>query len=184
VKISVELLRKLIRYDAASGELYWLPRTAELIGTGRNGAEIEAIRFNTKYADKLALNYIGNSGYKCGAVLGKFASAARVAWALTYGEWPPKFVDHINGNRADNRIENLRSVTAAENARNAKIYKTNSSGVVGVYWFDDRKKWGVSIRVNKKLKQLGFFSDIDEAANIRKLAQVKYGFHENHGRKA
>ena len=107
--------------------------------------------------------------------------AHRLAWFYVHGEWP-EFSDHINHIRNDNRMINLRSVTAQENQRNKSLPKNNTSGVCGVSWFKRYEKWRASIVINSKYMYLGYFADRFEAICSRKSAESKYNFHENHGR--
>ncbi len=108
--------------------------------------------------------------------------AHRVAWLLTYGKWPDEQIDHINGVRDDNRRENLRDVSLQENRKNMKKPKNNTSGYMGVVWDEGRRRWQARIRVNSKDHYLGRFKDVDSAIKTRKEAEIKYGFHKNHGR--
>lgn len=80
---------------------------------------------------------------------------------------PSQIVDHINNNRADNRKENLRCCSRAENNRNRKRYATNTSGVSGVYYDKRRRKWVASITYQHKRLNLGRFKDKDDAIAIR-----------------
>ncbi len=112
---------------------------------------------------------------------GQTYKAHRVIWLCIHGCWPGE-LDHINGNRADNRIENLREVTRQENLRNQKVRINSSTGVMGVT--RDGKKWRARIRVNGKFIHLGYFDAMEGAVAARKAADIKYGFHENHGRPA
>lgn len=86
-------------------------------------------------------------------------------------------IDHINGNKADNRIENLRLVSRAENAKNLKLQSRNTSGVSGVIYMNNK------YRVTIGAKYLGYFDTIDEAIRARKSAEERNGYHVNHGRK-
>ena len=91
-------------------------------------------------------------------------------------------VDHINGIRSDNKWSNLRHATQLENTRNRKKSSRNKSGVTGVIWDKSKEKWQARIGVCGKSITLGRFDDFDSAVISRKLAEVKYGFHKNHGR--
>jgi hypothetical protein len=104
----------------------------------------------------------------------EYYKAHRVIWCLYYSQWPIEQIDHINGIRDDNRIENLREATAQEN--NAFLRKNNKSGIAGVRWYSKTKKWMAYIRVNYKMIYLGYFCSKDLAAAARKAAEVKYGF--------
>ena len=98
---------------------------------------------------------------------GKRYPAHRVAWLYIHNVWPIVDVDHINGNREDNRICNLRLATRAENLRNSKRHKDNKSGYKGVCR-DSRLKgnqWRATIWVDGKLKHLGYFAT-PEAAHL------------------
>lgn len=183
-QVDLSTLRGLLRYEAETGKLFWLPRTAQHIGNGRNGAEVEAIRWNTKWSGKEAFTSKNGSGYLTGNVFRKFFSAHRIAWALYYGEWPKGDIDHINGVRHDNRIDNLRDVSGSANNCNTRIRKDNKTGCTGVFWRKDGAKWAASIRLHGKISHLGFFKDKAEAIAARKNAEKELGFHENHGRTA
>lgn len=91
-------------------------------------------------------------------------------------------IDHLDHNRYNNRIENLRLVTNQENHRNMPIRKDNCSGYTGVRWVIDRGKWSATICIDGKTKHLGLFRDKDDAIAARQEAEIKYGFHPNHGR--
>jgi hypothetical protein len=108
-------------------------------------------------------------------------SLHRLAWLYVHGNLP-EFVDHINHNRSDNRIENLRAVSRVENNKNQSIAKHNTSGHIGVSWHKGQKKWTAGIKVNYKRKHLGSYDNIDDAIRARKKAEALYGFHANHGR--
>jgi hypothetical protein len=105
---------------------------------------------------------------------GRHYRAHRVAWALFYKELPPEQIDHINGNRLDNRIANLRAANNAENSRNAQRGKNNTSGVVGVTWHRAAKKWVAQLMFNRRTKYLGLFENIEDAAKARRQAELQY----------
>lgn len=135
-------------------------------------------------------------GSKIGAVAGSFANngyiqvmydykqnlAHRIVWQMFNGPIPEGMqIDHINHDRSDNRIENLRLVSNLENHRNKSISKNNTSGFVGVRWHKKHQKWIANIKIKGKLIHLGLFNDIDAAIDARKAANEKYKFHKNHG---
>lgn len=114
-----------------------------------------------------------SDGYTDVWVGGRMLKAHRVIYALVYGEMPDE-IDHINGNRSDNKIENLRAVSRSENNHNYKMLKTNTSGFQGVYWNTQRQKWMAYIKVNNRMINLGRFKDRDDAVQARKIAKIKY----------
>ena len=103
-------------------------------------------------------------------------------WAHFYGEWPTDEIDHINGNRNDNRIKNLRQVSRQENSRNMAAPSSNTSGVVGVCFCNTRMMWMSYINLMGKMRHLGFFNSFNDAVAKRKAAERQFGFHKNHGR--
>ncbi len=121
-----------------------------------------------------------NNGYLIISINGENYKAHRLAWLYVYGEMP-KQLDHINGDKIDNRILNLRDVEHSENMKNRKKPITNTSGTIGVYWDKKNCRWYAMIMVDGKNKFLGRFTDYSEAVNARKNAEVLYGFHKNHG---
>lgn len=173
-----EAIGNMISYDAGTGILTWKPRPREMFTTGR------AWRiWNVSNAGREAL-FSKCQGYKRGTIFGKAARAHRIAWCLYYGEWPKGQVDHINGDRSDNRIANLRDVDALANARNRGIATNNSSGVLGVIWHKATGKWYAFISVSRKTKSLGLFNDIEDAIKARREAESALGFHVMHGQRA
>ena len=127
--------------------------------------------------------HIRKDGYVDIQTRGKKYSAHRLAWLFVHGEMPSEQIDHINHNRSDNRIENLRAVTNQENTKNKSKNKNNKSGVTGVNLCKKSNKWKAQIKINKKCIFLGQFTEFSEAVSARKNAEVLYKFHENHGRK-
>ena len=91
-------------------------------------------------------------------------------------------IDLINHVRTDNRINNLRVVTSSENQRNVSRRKDNKSGQVGVSWESRRGKWFVRIVTNEGNKFLGYRKELSDAIKLRKEAEIKYGYHVNHGK--
>jgi hypothetical protein len=100
--------------------------------------------------------------------------AHRLAWFYVHGEWPAHEVDHINGIRSDNRIENLRLATHAENLRNQKLQARNTSGCKGVAFDRSRNKWMAQIHVAGKNINLGRFDTLNEASDVVKRARLQH----------
>lgn len=181
--VSPELLRKLLDYDPDSGLLVWKVRTPDLFSEYKN-PKARCRQFNSTFAGKRAM-YANTSrhGYLTGSIFGRQYLAHRVVWVIVNGVWPD-CIDHINGDRTDNRISNLRSVRKSENARNSARSKRNKSGIIGIYWAHHAGKWRAEICSNGSRIHLGYFSDKSDAAAARKNAEAKCGFHPNHGRSA
>lgn len=104
--------------------------------------------------------------------------AHRLAWFLHYGVWPAGSIDHINGIRHDNRLVNLRDVTAAENSMNRRG-EVNASGYPGVT--KCHKRWGARIVVNGKRLWLGQHDTPEQAHATYRQAAILFGYHDNHG---
>lgn len=121
-------------------------------------------------------------GYRQIEINRKKYAAHRLAWFYVYGYFPEKGIDHINHNPSDNRIKNLREADVLTNNKNATLSKKNTSGFTGVYFDKERKLYVASIRVYPKRIKIGRFKNIEDAIEARKQANIKYGFHENHGK--
>lgn len=89
------------------------------------------------------------------------------------------YIDHIDGNRSNNRYSNLRIVSRDENLKNKRLYRTNTTGYIGVSKFG--KYYRARININGKRKSLGLFDDPYQAYLVRKEYEEIYGYHENHG---
>lgn len=173
----------VLKADFETGTLFWLPRTPDMFRLSANRtSEANCAAWNGRYAGKEALAHASTDGYLCGHLLGPMCKAHRAIWLLYYREWPSDQIDHINGDRGDNRISNLRVVTNAENGKNQRKSKKNTSGVQGVSWDKRYGKWIANITVSGRRKYLGSFSEFDAAVQKRSHAEALYGFHPNHGR--
>lgn len=149
-------LRKLLRYEPETGKFYWLKTLSNSAcagkeaGTGKNSHGYHQIQINKKQ-------------YK----------VARLAWFYTHGVWPDQ-IDHINGNRSDNRIFNLRSVNKTTNTRNQrKPHSNNKLGIQGVTK-KSHNKFYAEIKVNGKKIHLGSFNSANEASIAYQEAKRKY----------
>jgi len=151
--IKQDELKGVLKYDKTTGLFKWWTGAA-------------AGYFDSGY---MQIN-IGNRNYKC----------HRLAWFYEYGEWPEQ-IDHINHERSDNRLSNLRNVTHSENMKNKSKYKCNKSGVTGVCYHKRTGKWQARINLNGKEVYLGLFKTIKEASSARDGALILYGYHQNHG---
>jgi len=158
--VTLPLFREKFTYDPESGIVLWKKRYSNAISPDLS----------------LGMN---SKGYRNACVGGRNYAGHHIAWALHHGRMPCGQIDHINHDRSDNRIVNLREVTPAQNQRNSSMDRRNTSGVTGVRWRGDRKAWEATIRVSNKPIYLGRHASLDA---IRCAAERKYGFHANHGR--
>ena len=147
-RLTAERVRELFHYDQDTGVF---TRRVTRQGLKARAGDIAGTRKPSGYL----------SIWICGANF----MVHRLAWLYVHGTWPEGQVDHINQVKADNRIANLRVATHAENMQNRKPYKTNSTGLRGVY----RRKtqpdhlFYAAIKVNRKTINLGAFRTAEEA---------------------
>ncbi|MGA1853055.1 HNH endonuclease signature motif containing protein [Sphingobium sp. HT1-2] len=178
-----DILRALLDYDPDTGVLTWLPRPASMFAEKRTSAVTKAKAWNAQFAGKPALCSPTIDGYLKGGLLGRHVLAHRVAWVIFWGQEPEE-IDHENGNRAQNNIDNLRDVTCSENNRNRATPSTNKSGHLGVCWSSEMGKWLAYIRAEAgRIKHLGYFTELEHAVEARADAALAHGYHRNHGRK-
>lgn len=168
--IEVEKLRELLRYEPETGVFFWLPRSEATCGTKH-----ETDRWNTRYSGKEPFPE-DFKGYRRIQIFRKRYLAHRVAWAIYTGKWPAEQIDHINGDRSDNRIANLREASRAENNRNKSSSAGSTSQYVGVSWCNKNLKWKVGIWHTGKQHHIGYFqSEVDAASAYDREAQVRKG---------
>lgn len=174
-ELTQDILKEHLRYDPETGFMYW---------NNRSPSSFPNRTIYTQWSSKIAGTQAGNvnpDGYIKIKVLGKTYQAHRLVWLYVTGSWPDNQIDHINHIRSDNRFENLRDIQSCENTRNTSLYKNNSTGVHGVRFNSLRRKWISDIGFNNRRIRLGSYETLLDAVAARKAAEVKYGFHENHG---
>jgi hypothetical protein len=162
---------KLIEYSPSTGVLCWRVRVGS---RGLVGKEI---------------GHMTTEGYRRVKIAGRMYLVHRLAWLLSYGAWPQHEIDHINGNRQDNRLVNLRNVSKTLNQRNAVKRTDNSSGIVGVreiyyptkywvaQWMDGKRKnkwFSVKKYGEKKAKKLAI------QCRVKRIAELG-GYTKRHG---
>lgn len=168
-------LAALVAYDPETGIITW-NRREELTRFDR--------MFNSRFA-QCECGCINNKGYRHIGFMheGKLhrIKAHRLAWMIVHGDLPCGEIDHINRNRADNRIANLRDVSRAINLRNQTMYDRNTSGVTGVHWHKLAGKWRAESRIDGRYHHLGLFDCILAAESAVKSFRAKNGFTDSHG---
>ena len=118
---------------------------------------------------------VRQDGYRAVRLKGQIYLAHRVVWCLTQGQWPKEQIDHIDGNRLNNRPENLRAATVVTNGFNVTKAR-NASGCVGITWSVQNNNWRASINHNGRSINLGHFSSLEAAINYRKTAEQLFGY--------
>ena len=159
-----ELVRSL--FDYKDGVLYWKVSTTNSITVGQ-----------------VAGTATNDAGYKIVGIGGKTYRAHRIIFLYHHGYIPNK-IDHIDNNRSNNKIENLRPATNEENSRNSKLSKRNKSGVKGVCWPRHVNKWMVQVSQGTSKKYLGLYDDLELAELVaieaRNLFHKEYANHGKH----
>lgn len=151
-------LKELLHYDSETGKFTWQMTLCN-----------RAVKGN-------AAGHKNGRGYWCIGFGGMVYSAHRLAWLYVYGSFPKNDIDHINGDKTDNRISNLRDVETYVNCQNRKRARSgNRSGVLGVGWNKRIGKWAAQIRVSGKSKHIGYF-DTPEQAGLAYI-EAKRQFH-------
>lgn len=149
-QIPVDRLREAFSYDPETGAI---TLRADRSGSPRSAGETAL----SAHGDGYSLVYVG----------GRSFYAHRIAWALGHGAWPVGYIDHVNGDRADNRLANLRETTKRGNAENMRhAYKNNRTGMLGVNHRPDYKglkKYRARIRVDGRLIHLGDYYTAEDA---------------------
>lgn len=144
INIQLDVLNELLSYNHITGHIHW------------------KVSVSKNKAGTLAGN-LRNDGYIKVQINKKPFKAHRLAWAMYYGEWPDLDIDHIDGNRANNKISNLRLATRNENNRNRKA-QTGSSKFKGVQWHKAANKWVARAYKDDVRVHLGVFNTEIEAA--------------------
>ena len=154
--LTAEYLRSILHYEPETGIFTWKVSTSNRVKVGDVAGCLEG------------------DGYLRIKVQSRKYRAHRLAWLYVYGEWPSLDIDHINRNKADNRISNLREVTNKQNMQNASKRSDNTSGHSGVSWHKDSGKWQAQIAFNYRVIYLGLFESVEDAVAARKAGELKY----------
>lgn len=122
----------------------------------------------------IPLGRLDKDGYLTLTIGKKTVRAHRLAWLMTYGQWPSKWLDHIDGNKSNNAISNLREITPSENQHNRSLVsRANNTGLLGVSYDKKRNKFCSCIRLHGKTYSLGRFNTKEEAHEAYKAAKLK-----------
>lgn len=157
--ITKEVAEKVFRYDPETGYLFRRKRDGKRAGPEK--------KVGNPYSNGyLRVSYGPKGGNKEYLV-------HRLVWLMHTGAWPEGEIDHINGDRQDNRIANLRCCTSSENKQNIKKRKNNKSGYTGVSLFGKSGRWRADLTVNKKATYLGSFETPEEAYSAYLEAKSK-----------
>jgi hypothetical protein len=143
--MNIDQLNQLLSYDAETGDLLWKKKPSKNISVGALAG----------HKSKIGYIQIG--------IGGKLYLGHRIAWSIFYNEQPPKIIDHINGNKGDNSIKNLRGSTNSENMSNMGRTKKNSTGFKGVTFNKKLNKYMASIGHNMKSIYLGLHDTPEKA---------------------
>lgn len=144
--VTAKEVRSLLTYQRDTGIFIWRVSPAKAVPTGSVAGSP-----NSK-------------GYLMIQIRRRLYMAHRLAWLYVYGKWPSEQLDHINGDKRDNRIANLREATGAQNCANRKRRSDNKSGYKGVCWHRRSGKWHAQICASGKSIHIGYFADVEEAA--------------------
>lgn len=172
---SIEDLRKFLRYVPETGKLYWNYRNPQDFLDGKKGQIASCNTWNGRFGGKEALTTLDFYGYFGGRFHRQAIKAHRAAFAIYHGRWPDGDVDHINGDRGDNRIENLRDCTRQQNLANRHV-TIGTSCYRGVSWSTESKQWVVWCSKDNKGHFGGRFGDeVVAAVAFDRLAKKLHG---------
>ena len=172
-----EIVCEFLDYDPETGKLTWKERDRKWFSSDKSYHW-----WNVMFAGKEAFTSLSKAGYYVGSILDRQYKAQRIIWLYMTGEWPEDEVDHIDHNKRNNRWVNLREASTKENGKNKSKLVTNTSGQTGVYWDQQTQKWRSFITVDEKKICLGRYDSYECAVEVRKMAEIQYDFHPNHGR--
>ena len=153
MRLTRDRLKELLDYDPETGEFVW------------------RINVSNVKAGSVAGSF-NSYGYIRIMVDGEKYLAHRLAWLYMRGYDPENQIDHLNGIRNDNRIENLREVSQSCNLQNTKVQSNNTSGFPGVCWHKQNRKWKAQIQIQGKKHHLGYHDTALDAALARYTEEV------------
>lgn len=176
----LETLNVMLRYDEGTGLLFWRNRLPETFpADGRQDQKWQANLWASRFAGKRAGGMTG--GYHRVMIGAKHHMAHRIIWKMKTGE-DPVFIDHVDGDRSNNRFDNLRNVPHSVNMKNKSLYVSSKTGVPGVEYHSRDKVWRSKIGFQGHQINLGSFPTREEAIAARLAGQAVLDYHANHGR--
>ncbi len=179
--------RELLELAAkAAGMIDYNPDTGSMVWREKDANYPDAARWNSRYSGK-ECGTLDDKGYR--RILFRFGDGApfrirahRLAWFISFGLLPSGEIDHINQDKVDNRLANLRDVPKSTNQRNGTRKSNNTSGVAGVTWHKQRGKWCSQAYVDGKHYHIGLFVELSAAETAARKFRAEHGFTETHGR--
>ena len=167
-EIPISDLKEIVWYEPQSGKLFWKLRPLKYFAVHSFSKKFDhsCNAWNARYAGTL-IKRKNSNGYVVLSALGVRIPAHRAVWALHNEKWPSGEIDHINQNKLDNRIENLRDVSHSINLRNVGIRANNKSGMTGVIFDNSRNKFKAFIAINGRTITLGRYLTFGDAAQAR-----------------
>lgn len=145
-----QTLKQILEYNPQTGIFRWVISPSRVVAKGSIAGSVNS------------------RGYLQLQFLGKKYTLHKLAWWFSHGEFTKSRIDHINGDKTDNRICNLRLCNNSENMLNTGLQSNNQSGVKGVCWDKQHKTWCAYAFKNRKKIHLGRFENFDDAVKARK----------------
>jgi hypothetical protein len=170
IQLTASVLKECLSYNQETGEFFWLSRPEHHFRQLR-----DQIAWNCRNAGHLA-GAIDSKGYWRIALWKRHYRAHRLAFLYVKGRLPDGDVDHVDGDRLNNRFSNLREATRVQNLWNTQAHKDSRTGVKGVHWHDRANKYQARIYLNGKTVSLGLFSTVEAAsAAYQKASREAHG---------
>lgn len=155
--LQIEVIKEYLRYEPDSGKFFWVKRSSDKNKPGSRAGRARSLR-----------------GYRQVTLLGVTMYEHRLAWMYCHGELPLGCcIDHINGVKGDNRIDNLRLASQFENAANVGAKKDNTSGHKNVHWCNAKGRWIAKVKRQGKTIYAGSFTDYDAAVMAANETRIK-----------
>lgn len=182
--VTQEQLKELLEYQPESGEFVWLAAKSRRVKVGAKAGSLRRV-----------------NGYTTIRIDGQRYRSHRLVWLYSYGVFPEKDIDHVNGNRNNNCLENLREVSRSENSRNVRMKSNNTSGFTGASLVEKKRENGkidkywlttwvdISGRYKQKLFQISMYGDAQakelaialRESKIQELNNLGLGYTQRHG---